>query len=109
MTMPLRQSMRVGTYLLRQKLDKFKPSRYFAWAVHIDGLAERHDESVCKDGVFDEAVAAIRECQRRGFRVTTNTTFFNTDTPQTIIDVHDYLNDDLRVDQMMISPAYAYE
>jgi hopanoid biosynthesis associated radical SAM protein HpnH len=94
--------------LIPRKLDKFAPSRYFAWAVHIDGLKERHDASVCKDGVFDEAVAAIRECQRRGFRVTTNTTFFNTDTPQTVIDVLDYLNEDLRVDQMMISPAYAY-
>jgi len=95
--------------LIPRKLDKFTPSRYFAWAVHIDGLAERHDASVCKDGVFDEAVAAIRECQRRGFRVTTNTTFFNTDTPQTVIDVLSYLNDELKVDEMMISPAYAYE
>jgi hopanoid biosynthesis associated radical SAM protein HpnH len=95
--------------LIPKKIDKFTPSRYFAWAVHIDGLRERHDESVCKEGVFDQAVAAIRECQRRGFRVTTNTTFFNTDTPQTVIDVLDYLNDDLSVDQMMISPAYAYE
>jgi hopanoid biosynthesis associated radical SAM protein HpnH len=95
--------------LIPKKLDKFTPSRYFAWAVHIDGLAERHDESVCQDGVFDEAVAAIRECQRRGFRVTTNTTFFNTDTPQTVIDVLSYLNDELKVDEMMISPAYAYE
>ena len=34
--------------LIPKKLDKFKPSRYFAWAVHIDGLAERHDASVCK-------------------------------------------------------------
>jgi hopanoid biosynthesis associated radical SAM protein HpnH len=95
--------------LIPKKIDKFTPSRYFAWAVHIDGLRERHDASVCKEGVFDEAVAAIRECQRRGFRVTTNTTFFSTDTPQTVIDVLDYLNDDLSVDQMMISPAYAYE
>jgi hopanoid biosynthesis associated radical SAM protein HpnH len=95
--------------LIPKKLDKFKPSPYFAFTVHIDGLKERHDESVCKDGVFDDAVAAIRECQRRGFRVTTNTTVFNTDTPQTVIDVLDYLNDDLKVDEMMISPAYAYE
>ncbi len=95
--------------LIPRKIDKFQPSRYFAWAVHIDGLAERHDESVCKDGVFDQAVAAIRECQRRGFRVTTNSTFFTTDSPQTVIDVLNYLNDDLKVDQMMISPAYAYE
>jgi len=95
--------------LIPKKIDKFTPSRYFAWAVHIDGLRERHDASVCKEGVFDEAVAAVKECQRRGFRVTTNTTFFTTDTPQTVIEVLDYLNDDLSVDQMMISPAYAYE
>ena len=86
-----------------------KPSPYFAFAVHIDGLRERHDESVAKEGVFDEAVEAIKEAKRRGFRVTTNTTFFNTDTPQTIIEVLNFLNDDLEVDEMMISPAYAYE
>src|SRR5947199_4361877 len=28
--------------LIPKKLDNFTPSRYFAWAVHIDGLAERH-------------------------------------------------------------------
>ncbi|GAA2585104.1 adenosyl-hopene transferase HpnH [Dactylosporangium fulvum] len=95
--------------LLPKKIDKFRPSRYFSFTVHIDGLRERHDASVCKDGVFDEAVAAVREAQRRGFRVTTNTTFFNTDTPQTVVDVLDHLNDELQVDEMMISPAYAYE
>jgi hopanoid biosynthesis associated radical SAM protein HpnH len=95
--------------LMTKKLDLFTPSPRFAFAVHIDGLKERHDASVCKDGVFDEAVEAVREAKRRGFRVTTNTTFFNTDTPQTVIDVLNYLNDELRVDQMMISPAYAYD
>ncbi len=95
--------------LMKKKMDKFKPSPYFAWAVHIDGLRERHDQSVYQEGVFVEAVEAVKEAKRRGFRVTTNTTFFNTDTPQTVRDVLDYLNDDLQVDQMMISPAYAYE
>jgi hopanoid biosynthesis associated radical SAM protein HpnH len=95
--------------LLRKKMDNFTPSPYFAFAVHIDGLRERHDESVAKEGVFDEAVEAIKEAQRRGFRVTTNSTFFNTDTPQTVIEVLNFLNDDLKVDEMMISPAYAYE
>jgi hopanoid biosynthesis associated radical SAM protein HpnH len=95
--------------MLPKKIDKFQPSRYFAFTVHIDGLRERHDASVCKDGVFDAAVAAVRDAQRRGFRVTTNTTVFNSDTPQSVIEVLDYLNDDLRVDEMMISPAYAYE
>jgi hopanoid biosynthesis associated radical SAM protein HpnH len=95
--------------LLRRKLDKFQPSPYFAWTVHIDGLRERHDESVCRDGVFDEAIAAIHEAQQRGFRVTTNTTFFSTDSPATVREVLDYLNDDVGVDAMMISPGYAYE
>ncbi|MGW6501726.1 adenosyl-hopene transferase HpnH [Nonomuraea angiospora] len=95
--------------LIPKKIDEFEPSRYFAWTVHIDGVRERHDASVCKEGVFDEAVAAVRECRRRGFRVTTNTTFFSTDSPRTVIEVLDYLNDELAVDQMMISPAYAYE
>ncbi len=97
--------------LLRKRIDRFdfKPSPYFSFAVHIDGLKERHDESVSKDGVFDEAIAAIKDMQRRGFKVTTNSTFFNTDTPQTIIDVLDFLNDEVKVDKMMISPAYAYE
>lgn len=95
--------------LLRKKIEKFTPSPYFAFTVHIDGMRERHDESVAKEGTFDEAVAAIKEAQRRGFRVTTNSTFFNTDTPQTIIEVMNFLNDDLKVEEMMLSPAYAYE
>ena len=95
--------------LMERKLDQFAPSPYFAWAVHLDGLRERHDQSVCREGVFDKAVAAIRVAQRRGFRVTTNTTFFTHDSPGTVRRVLDFLNDELGVDQMMISPAYAYE
>jgi hopanoid biosynthesis associated radical SAM protein HpnH len=95
--------------LMERKLELFAPSPYFAWAVHLDGLRERHDQSVEREGVFDVAVAAIRAAQARGFRVTTNTTFFTHDSPNTVRQVLDFLNDELRVDQMMISPAYAYE
>jgi hopanoid biosynthesis associated radical SAM protein HpnH len=95
--------------LMERKMELFEPSPYFAWAVHVDGLRERHDESVCREGVFDKAVDAIRAAKRRGFRVTTNTTFFSHDSPETVREVLDFLNDELEVDQMMISPAYAYE
>jgi hopanoid biosynthesis associated radical SAM protein HpnH len=107
----LRQRMPVEQAVdaIEKKLDLFEPSPYFAWAVHIDGLRERHDESVEREGVFDKAVSAIKAAQKRGFRVTTNTTFFTHDSPQTIQHVLDFLNDELKVDQMMISPAYAYE
>jgi hopanoid biosynthesis associated radical SAM protein HpnH len=95
--------------LLRRKMDRFKPSPYFSWAVHVDGLRERHDIAVARAGVFDEVVEAIREAKTRGFRVTTNSTFFNTDTPESVRDVLDFLNDDLEVDSVMVSPGYAYE
>ncbi len=95
--------------LMERKLDRFTPGPYFAWAVHLDGLRERHDASVEREGVFDVAVAAIRAAKERGFRVTTNTTFFTHDSPSTVRQVLDFLNDELQVDQMMISPAYAYE
>ena len=95
--------------LLPKFLHKFTPHPDFSWMVHIDGLRERHDESVAKEGVFDQAVDAIKQAQAAGFRVMTNTTFFTTDTPADVIDVLDYLNDELGVDNMQISPGYAYE
>jgi hopanoid biosynthesis associated radical SAM protein HpnH len=94
--------------LLPKHLHRFAPHRNFSWMVHIDGLRERHDESVCKDGVFDQAVEAIKLAKAAGFVVMTNTTFFTTDTAADVIDVLDYLNDDLGVDNMQISPGYAY-
>ncbi|MBO0811910.1 MAG: adenosyl-hopene transferase HpnH [Microlunatus sp.] len=95
--------------LLPKHIDRFAPHKNFAWMVHIDGLRERHDQSVSKVGVFDQAVSAIREAQARGFRVMTNSTFFDLDSPQDVIDVLDFLNDELGVDNMQISPGYAYE
>jgi hopanoid biosynthesis associated radical SAM protein HpnH len=95
--------------LLKSKLDNFKPSPYFTWVVHLDGMRERHDQFVERDGIFDKAVEAIAEAKARGFRVSTNTTFLTSDTPETVREVLDYLNDELEVDAMQISPAYAYE
>jgi hopanoid biosynthesis associated radical SAM protein HpnH len=95
--------------LLEKRLDRFKPGPYFSWAVHMDGMRERHDKAVDRAGTFDKAVSAIRAAKQAGFRVTTNTTVFNTDSPADIRELLDYLNDELKVDQMMIAPAYAYE
>jgi hopanoid biosynthesis associated radical SAM protein HpnH len=95
--------------LLEKKIDLFEPSPYFAWSIHIDGLRERHDQSVCRDGVFDKAVAAIKLAKAKGFRVTTNSTFFGPDDADSIKSLLDYLNDDLQVDNMEIAPGFAYE
>jgi hopanoid biosynthesis associated radical SAM protein HpnH len=95
--------------LMPKHIHKFKPHRNFSWMVHIDGLEQRHDESVNKQGGFQGAVDAIKLAQKAGFRVMTNTTFFNTDTPHDVIGVLDFLNDVVKVDNMQISPGYAYE
>jgi hopanoid biosynthesis associated radical SAM protein HpnH len=46
--------------LMKKKMDLFEPSPYFAWVVHLDGMRERHDEFVEREGTFDKAVDAIR-------------------------------------------------
>jgi hopanoid biosynthesis associated radical SAM protein HpnH len=95
--------------LMERKMDLFEPSPYFAWSVHVDGLRARHDQSVDREGVFDKAVEAIKEAKARGFKVTTNSTFFGPDTAKSIRDLLDFLNDDLKVDRMEIAPGFAYE
>src|ERR1700733_7452563 len=84
--------------LLERRIEKFTPSHFFSWVIHVDGLRERHDAAVDREGVFDQAVAAIRLAKEKGFRVTTNSTFFNTDSPKTVRGVLDFLNNDLGVD-----------
>jgi hopanoid biosynthesis associated radical SAM protein HpnH len=94
--------------LLPKHIDKFKPNKNFAWMVHLDGIGEKHDEAVSKVGVFDQAVTAIKLAKQKGFQVYTNTTVFNTETPQDLIDTLDYINDELEVDRLEIAPGYAY-
>lgn len=40
---------------LEESLDKFTPSKYLAFSVHMDGPREEHDHAVCRDGVYDVA------------------------------------------------------
>jgi hopanoid biosynthesis associated radical SAM protein HpnH len=94
--------------LLEKNLSRFKPSRFLSFSVHIDGPREEHDLAVCREGVFEVAIRAIRTAIADGFRVTTNTTMFNTADPEKMREMFDILMD-LGVEGMMISPGYAYE
>ena len=93
--------------LLKEKLDLFTPSKYLSFSVHMDGLREEHDEAVCRDGVYDQAVPAIQEALARGFRVTTNTTLFDGASP---LRVRAFFDEMMRlgVEGMMVSPGYSY-
>ena len=95
--------------LLEKKLQEelFQPSKYLTFSVHMDGLREEHDEAVCREGVFDQAVQGIRAALRRGFRVTTNTTLFDGADAVRMRRFFDEMMD-LGVEGMMISPGYSY-
>ncbi|WP_448524837.1 adenosyl-hopene transferase HpnH [Parathermosynechococcus lividus] len=94
--------------LLEENLHKFKPSPYFSFSVHLDGLREWHDKCVDRKGVFDIAVKAIKAAKAKGFRVTTNTTIFEGANVADMQAFFDFISS-LGVDGMMISPGYAYE
>ena len=80
--------------LLEKKIDQFEPNPYFAWTVHLDGDREEHDRSVCQDGVYDRAVAAIGLAKARGFRVNINATLFDTAEPERVARFFDEVSDD---------------
>jgi hopanoid biosynthesis associated radical SAM protein HpnH len=94
--------------LLEKKMDLFKPSKWFSWSVHLDGGREEHDVSVCQEGVYDRAVAAIGEAKRRGFRTIINATLFNTAVPEKVAAFFDDVMK-MGVDGISVSPGYAYE
>ena len=95
--------------LLEKKLDQFTPTPYLTFSVHLDGFQEHHDKAVNQDGTFEQAVAAIREAKRRGFRVNVNCTLFDQMSADEAATFFDFCMDDLGVEGITISPGYAYE
>ncbi|MCX7805432.1 MAG: adenosyl-hopene transferase HpnH [Planctomycetota bacterium] len=93
--------------LVRQRIGEFKPDGSLYFNIHLDGLAGTHNLIVERGGVFEEAMAAIRELKSKGFHVCTNTTVYRETSPQEIADLFGLLRD-LGVDGFIISPAYSY-
>ena len=94
--------------LLERKLELFEPSAYFSFSVHLDGTRAVHDRSVCRDGVYDVAVRAIRAARARGFRVSVNCTLFDGTEAGEVAGFFDTVAG-LGVDGITVSPGYAYE
>jgi hopanoid biosynthesis associated radical SAM protein HpnH len=94
--------------ILGEKLDCFRPDKYFTINVHLDGQRKFHDRSVGREGVYDTAVEAIGKAIKRGFRVTTNTTLYNDSDPASVRAFFDEMME-LGVEGMTLSPGYCYE
>lgn len=94
--------------LLKRRIGAFKPSPYLTFSVHLDGNRERHDASVCRTGVFDRAVEAIKLALSKGFRVTVNCTLFQGETAEEVAEFLDFCME-LGVEGVTISPGYSYQ
>ena len=95
--------------LMEKRLDRFTPSPYLTFSVHLDGDREHHDRAVSQEGVFDRAVSAIRAARSREFRVTINCTLFDYADPANIAEFLTFACDDLDVEGVTVAPGYAYE
>jgi hopanoid biosynthesis associated radical SAM protein HpnH len=93
--------------LLPKHIHEYTPSPYLTFSIHLDGSRERHDESVCQEGVFDKAVAAIRLARSQGFRVTVNCTLFSGEDPQHVAAFFDEAMA-LGIEGITVSPGYSY-
>ena len=94
--------------LMEKKIDQYKPSPFFTWSIHLDGSKEEHDKSVCQQGVYEKAVAAIKLAKAKGFRVNINCTFFDGTEPEKAATFFDDVMK-MGVDNITVSPGYAYE
>ena len=95
--------------LMEKKMGEYKPSPYFTWSVHLDGMKEDHDKAVCQDGVFDRCVSAIKKAKSLGFRCNINCTIFDNVKEESLKEFLNYVTADLKVDGITISPGFAYE
>jgi len=84
------------------------PSRWMYWNVHLDGLERTHDLIVEREGVFKEAILAIRMAKLLGYQVATNTTVYKETDVTEIEEMLSYLTS-LGVDGHTISPGYEYD
>jgi MoaA/NifB/PqqE/SkfB family radical SAM enzyme len=84
------------------------PNRWMYWNVHLDGLERTHDLIVEREGVFKEAVMAMRMAKLLGYQVATNTTVYKETETQEIENLFAFLST-LRLDGHTIAPGYEYD
>jgi hopanoid biosynthesis associated radical SAM protein HpnH len=94
--------------LLKKRMKDYEPSPYLTFSVHLDGVRERHDASVCQNGVHARAVDAIREARAKGFRVTVNCTLFQNEEAHEVAQFMDECMA-LDVEGVTIAPGFSYE
>jgi hopanoid biosynthesis associated radical SAM protein HpnH len=94
--------------LLDRFMEKVPPHANLTIQVHLDGMRETHDRSVCEEGVFDKVIPQMKRAVEKGYRVSTNTTIFK-DTSDEELEAMFTMLDDMGVHGFLITPGYAYQ
>lgn len=94
--------------LLKRHMDEYTPSPYLTFSIHLDGNQQRHDASVCRQGVFEKCIEVIKLVRSKGFRVTINCTLFQGESAEEVAEFMDMAME-LGVEGVTISPGYNYE
>ncbi len=94
--------------LLKKRIKDYTPSPYLTFSIHLDGNRDRHDASVCQDGVFERAIEAVRLAREKGFRVTVNCTLFQGESPEEVAEFFDHVNS-LGIEGVTVAPGFSYE
>jgi hopanoid biosynthesis associated radical SAM protein HpnH len=93
---------------LEEFLSVFKPNPRLTFVVHLDGMREIHDYICDYPGLWDLAVDAIKAARAEGYRVTTNTTIFKETKVEDVLQMMDYLTNEVGIDGMLVAPGYQY-
>lgn len=94
--------------MLPRMIDKFTPSDYLYFNIHIDGTEEIHDLIADKKGTYQKAIDAVKACKDKGFKVCTNTTVYNETDVNDVLELFETLTD-MDIDGILVSPGYEYE
>lgn len=94
--------------LAKQFIEEFEPHPRLTLNFHLDGMEETHDRITVKPGTFKKAIEAIKKAKEKGFRVSTNTSVFKNSDNKELEQLFELLKG-LKVDGILISPAFNYE
>lgn len=84
------------------------PHPQFFLMIHLDGMRDTHDYICNRQGVFDNAVAMLKEAKKRGYVTMLNATVYK-ETSVAEIEELCQLGAAEKADGVLLSPGYEYE
>jgi hopanoid biosynthesis associated radical SAM protein HpnH len=97
-----------GLLLDESVYGRIPPNKRLMINVHLDGLRETHDRVCAREGVFDKALAMIKQGLELGHHMMANMTVFK-DTEVDEVEQLCHLLSELGVEGMLVTPGYHYE